>query len=49
LLIEYEKSALIDLVRKEICASGAYVYDADNIEYIDIENNERLEVIATIE
>jgi len=44
-----EKSALIDLVRKEICASGAYVYDADNIEYIDIENNERLEVIATIE
>lgn len=44
-----EKSALIDLVRKEICAAGAYFYDTENLEYIDVENNERLEVIATIE
>lgn len=44
-----EKSALIDLVRKEICAAGAYFYDTDNLEYIDVENNERLEIIATIE
>ncbi|EDQ3642796.1 hypothetical protein AAK84_004654 [Salmonella enterica subsp. enterica] len=44
-----EKSALIKLVRNEILASGAYAYDADNLEYIDLETNERLEVIATIE
>ncbi|EBW6785584.1 hypothetical protein DFR09_23750 [Salmonella enterica subsp. enterica serovar Livingstone] len=44
-----EKSALIKLVRNEILAAGAYAYDADNLEYIDLETNERLEVIATIE
>ncbi|EEL6674710.1 hypothetical protein FVX44_23960 [Salmonella enterica subsp. enterica serovar Reading] len=44
-----EKSALIKLVRNEILAAGAYAYDADNMEYIDLETNERLEVIATIE
>ncbi|WP_176678801.1 hypothetical protein, partial [Klebsiella quasipneumoniae] len=44
-----EKSALIKLVRNEIVAAGAYAYDADNLEYIDLETNERLEVIATIE
>lgn len=44
-----EKSALIKLVRNEILAAGAYDYDADNCEYIDLETNERLEVIATIE
>lgn len=44
-----EKSALIKLVRNEILAAGAYAYDADNCEYIDLETNERLEVIATIE
>ncbi|MGF3345820.1 protein rep, partial [Klebsiella pneumoniae] len=44
-----EKSALIKLVRNEILAAGAYAYDADSLEYIDLETNERLEVIATIE
>ncbi|HCB0377569.1 TPA: protein rep [Klebsiella pneumoniae] len=44
-----EKSALIKLVRNEIMAAGAYAYDADNYEHIDLETNERLEVIATIE
>ncbi|WP_176218807.1 protein rep, partial [Escherichia coli] len=44
-----EKSSLIKLVRNEILAAGAYAYDADNLEYIDLETNERLEVIATIE
>ena len=44
-----EKSALIKLVRNEILAAGSYAYDADNLEYIDLETNERLEVIATIE
>ncbi|MER4013696.1 protein rep [Klebsiella pneumoniae] len=44
-----EKSALIKLVRNEILAAGVYAYDADNLEYIDLETNERLEVIATIE
>ncbi|MGK3585355.1 hypothetical protein, partial [Escherichia coli] len=38
-----EKSALIKLVRNEILAAGAYAYDADNMEYIDLETNERLE------